>query len=83
MIQVVQGVVWLRGHVSSAAFKRLAYSASFVVVAGAGAGLVAMQLLGWTQWTGRSLSLLDPTYAKKYIPIISSVSECVAVAVAV
>lgn len=26
-------------------------------------------------WTGRSLSLLDPTYAAKYIPIIASVSE--------
>jgi len=26
-------------------------------------------------WTGRSLSLLDPTYASKYIPIIASVSE--------
>jgi dolichyl-diphosphooligosaccharide---protein glycosyltransferase len=26
-------------------------------------------------WTGRSLSLLDPTYAGKYIPIIASVSE--------
>lgn len=25
--------------------------------------------------TGRSLSLLDPTYASKYIPIIASVSE--------
>jgi dolichyl-diphosphooligosaccharide---protein glycosyltransferase len=26
-------------------------------------------------WTGRSLSLLDPTYAARYIPIIASVSE--------
>ena len=28
-----------------------------------------------TRWTGRSLTLLDPTYATKYIPIIASVSE--------
>ena len=29
-----------------------------------------------TRWpAGRSLSLLDPTYASKYIPIIASVSE--------
>jgi dolichyl-diphosphooligosaccharide--protein glycosyltransferase len=27
------------------------------------------------KWSGRSLSLLDPTYAKKFIPIIASVSE--------
>ncbi|CAN0414261.1 unnamed protein product, partial [Ectocarpus sp. 8 AP-2014] len=33
------------------------------------------QLLGLVQWTGRSLTLLDPTYASKYIPIIASVSE--------
>jgi dolichyl-diphosphooligosaccharide--protein glycosyltransferase len=30
---------------------------------------------GMSKWGGRSLSLLDPTYASKYIPIISSVSE--------
>nr|GEZ99365.1 dolichyl-diphosphooligosaccharide--protein glycosyltransferase subunit STT3A [Tanacetum cinerariifolium] len=33
---------------------------------------VAATLVGWS---GRSLSLLDPTYASKYIPIIASVSE--------
>jgi dolichyl-diphosphooligosaccharide--protein glycosyltransferase len=27
------------------------------------------------KWTGRFWTLLDPTYAKKYIPIIASVSE--------
>eukprot|EP00501_MAST-03F_sp_TOSAG23-6_P000892 GSMAST32.ASY1.ANO1.928.1 assembled CDS len=32
-------------------------------------------LSGKVQFTGRALSLLDPTYAKKYIPIIASVSE--------
>ena len=47
--------------------------------------LVLIQVLGWafprsikrriTRWTGRSLTLLDPTYATKYIPIIASVSE--------
>ncbi|CAI7803443.1 unnamed protein product [Closterium sp. NIES-54] len=38
--------------------------------------LVAMVLASPTLgWTGRSLSLLDPTYASKYIPIIASVSE--------
>jgi dolichyl-diphosphooligosaccharide--protein glycosyltransferase len=30
---------------------------------------------GNTKWSGRSMSLLDPTYARKYIPIIASVSE--------
>jgi dolichyl-diphosphooligosaccharide--protein glycosyltransferase len=30
---------------------------------------------GKSKWSGRSMTLLDPTYAKKYIPIIASVSE--------
>lgn len=34
-----------------------------------------LTLYGKTKWGGRSLSLLDPTYARKYIPIIASVSE--------
>ena len=32
-------------------------------------------LTGITRFTPRSMTLLDPTYAKKYIPIIASVSE--------
>jgi len=34
-----------------------------------------LTLSGNTRWSGRSMTLLDPTYAKKYIPIIASVSE--------
>ncbi len=34
-----------------------------------------LSLTGKTYWQGRSLTLLDPTYASKYIPIIASVSE--------
>jgi dolichyl-diphosphooligosaccharide--protein glycosyltransferase len=30
---------------------------------------------GMSRWSGRSMSLLDPTYASKFIPIIASVSE--------
>lgn len=32
-------------------------------------------MTGITRWSGRSMTLLIPTYAKKYIPIIASVSE--------
>eukprot|EP01138_Halocafeteria_seosinensis_P011669 gb/GECG01011925.1/.p1 GENE.gb/GECG01011925.1/~~gb/GECG01011925.1/.p1 ORF type:complete len:901 (+),score=82.58 gb/GECG01011925.1/:1-2703(+) len=49
-------------------------TAATLVLVAAGT-LIGLQLLGYTQWTGRSLTLLDPTYAKKYIPIIASVSE--------
>ena len=34
-----------------------------------------LTVTGKTYWSGRSLTLLDPTYASKYIPIIASVSE--------
>ena len=40
-----------------------------------GAFFILLLLLGQTQWSGRSMTLLDPTYAKKYIPIVASVSE--------
>jgi dolichyl-diphosphooligosaccharide--protein glycosyltransferase len=40
-----------------------------------GAGFILLLLLGQTKWSGRSMTLLDPTYAKKYIPIVASVSE--------
>lgn len=58
-------------------------TAKVLVLAGGGAAaalmaalMVAYMLTSPTfGWTGRSLSLLDPTYASKYIPIIASVSE--------
>lgn len=34
-----------------------------------------LTITGRTAWSGRSMTLLDPTYAAKYIPIIASVSE--------
>lgn len=40
-----------------------------------GTFFILMLLLGQTSWSGRSMTLLDPTYAKKYIPIVASVSE--------
>lgn len=38
-------------------------------------GFLLLFLTGQSKWSGRSMTLLDPTYAKKYIPIIASVSE--------
>ncbi len=37
--------------------------------------LVSMQMMGKIEWSGRSKTLLDPTYASKFMPIIASVSE--------
>lgn len=61
-----------------------AYAAAKTLLLTAGVACVAavsVLMVGWVaasptlRWTGRSLSLLDPTYASKYIPIIASVSE--------
>lgn len=51
-----------------------------ITVGGAALALVLALVVSYVAasptfgWTGRSLSLLDPTYASKYIPIIASVS---------
>lgn len=61
-----------------------AFSMAVTLLLSGGAVLLAVAftaVLGYVMasptfgWTGRSLSLLDPTYASKYIPIIASVSE--------
>jgi len=46
-----------------------------VAVAGFFALFLLLVFSGVSKWGGRSMSLLDPTYASKFIPIIASVSE--------
>lgn len=48
-----------------------------LVVAIGGFFLVFLVLMfsGMSRWGGRSMSLIDPTYASKFIPIIASVAE--------
>ncbi|EQC37096.1 dolichyl-diphosphooligosaccharide-protein glycosyltransferase [Saprolegnia diclina VS20] len=75
LLQVYCFVNWLRGFISAGAFRRLVVVGAATLVAGVAVALVLLQLMGKVQWTGRSLTLLDPTYASKYIPIIASVSE--------
>lgn len=38
-------------------------------------GFLWLSATGRTRWAGRTMTLLDPTYAGKFIPIIASVSE--------
>ncbi|KAF1334860.1 Dolichyl-diphosphooligosaccharide-protein glycosyltransferase, partial [Globisporangium splendens] len=75
LLQVFCFVNWLRNYISAASFRRLVIFGAGVVVVGFASVLLVLQLMGKVQWTGRSLTLLDPTYASKYIPIIASVSE--------
>ncbi|KAI0690977.1 oligosaccharyl transferase STT3 subunit [Cytidiella melzeri] len=76
LLQIMAFAELVRSHVSSKQFQTLLY----VSVVGAGilgtAGIVGLTYNGWiAPWTGRFYSLWDTGYAKKYIPIIASVSE--------
>ncbi|KAI9128939.1 hypothetical protein K1719_000422 [Acacia pycnantha] len=79
IIHVVALVYYIRGILSPKMFKvavTLVVSVGLAVCCATVAVLVAVVASSPTKgWSGRSLSLLDPTYASKYIPIIASVSE--------
>jgi len=78
-LHVALGVAWIRRLLPEAAFQKAARRVALGALAllAASAAGVALLVAGSPTlgWTGRSLSLLDPTYASKYIPIIASVSE--------
>ncbi|KIY73253.1 glycosyltransferase family 66 protein [Cylindrobasidium torrendii FP15055 ss-10] len=76
LLQIVAFAQLARAHMSSKQFKDLLfYSVIGIGLIGAG-GFVGLTYMGWiAPWTGRFYSLWDTGYAKKYIPIIASVSE--------
>ncbi|XVF88604.1 hypothetical protein PTKIN_Ptkin19aG0064500 [Pterospermum kingtungense] len=79
IIHVVALVYYIKGILSPKMFKVAVTLVVFVGMAvcfAVLAVLIALVASSPTKgWSGRSLSLLDPTYASKYIPIIASVSE--------
>ncbi|KAL0917782.1 hypothetical protein M5K25_012870 [Dendrobium thyrsiflorum] len=79
IIHVVAFVYFIKGILSPKMFKvaiTLVLTVGIAVCIAVIAILVALVASSPTKgWSGRSLSLLDPTYASKYIPIIASVSE--------
>ena len=75
VIQVFALITYLYTILDAKVIRGLFTTLAFIAVGGIAFGLISMQLLGKLQWSGRSLTLLDPTYASKYIPIIASVSE--------
>ncbi|KAL4176753.1 hypothetical protein KRP22_001694 [Phytophthora ramorum] len=75
LLQVFAFMKWLSTQLPKDHFARLLRACLSAGAAIAGGGLLFAFLLGKLQWSGRSLTLLDPTYASKYIPIIASVGE--------
>eukprot|EP00878_Enallax_costatus_P018254 GHUV01019210.1.p1 GENE.GHUV01019210.1~~GHUV01019210.1.p1 ORF type:complete len:466 (+),score=111.46 GHUV01019210.1:220-1617(+) len=75
-LQAWELLMWLRARTTPAQFAQAITTAITVAVSLVVGGVVLLTLTGkMTPWTGRFWTLLDPTYAKKYIPIIASVSE--------
>ncbi|KAG6473029.1 hypothetical protein ZIOFF_066936 [Zingiber officinale] len=79
ILHVVALVYYIKGILSPKMFKvamTLVVTIGIAVCSAVLAILIALVASSPTKgWSGRSLSLLDPTYASKYIPIIASVSE--------
>ncbi|EGN91742.1 glycosyltransferase family 66 protein [Serpula lacrymans var. lacrymans S7.3] len=76
LLQIVAFAQLVRAHLSSKQFQNLLFVS--VIAAGilGALGIVGATYKGWiAPWTGRFYSLWDTGYAKKYIPIIASVSE--------
>ncbi|KAJ0971437.1 hypothetical protein J5N97_019396 [Dioscorea zingiberensis] len=79
IINVVALVYYIKGILSPKMFK---VAVALVLTIGISICVIVIGILialvassPTKGWSGRSLSLLDPTYASKYIPIIASVSE--------
>lgn len=75
IIQVYQLIRFVKKFVSKEKLDQIFRYLLIGVSIALGAGFILLLLLGQTKWSGRSMTLLDPTYAKKYIPIVASVSE--------
>lgn len=74
IVQVYQLIRFVKRFVPQEKIDQFFRYALIAVSIGLGAGFILLLLLGQTKWSGRSMTLLDPTYAKKYIPIVASVS---------
>lgn len=68
-------IQFVKKYIPEHSFKallRILFSTLFLTLL---TGFAYLIISGKSKWSGRSMTLLDPTYAKKYIPIIASVSE--------
>ncbi|KAJ1516423.1 oligosaccharyl transferase stt3 subunit [Coelomomyces lativittatus] len=76
LLQVCAWTSWMKAWVPKHAwFKLLGFLVSGLTLAGVGLLMYLHQKNVIAPWAGRFYSLWDTSYAKKYIPIISSVSE--------
>jgi len=68
-------IEYVQKNLSGGQFQALTRLATTLAISTFILVFVLLTLTGTTRFSGRAMTLLDPTYAKKYVPIIASVSE--------
>ena len=75
ILQVHQLLIHVEKHIPKDLYERVQKKVIYGSVIAVGALFIVLTIFGFTKWGGRSMTLFDPTYASKNIPIIASVSE--------
>ena len=76
LLQLVAFFDFLRGHLKEEQFRTIFQVLIFLIFSVSVLGMVGLTATGVIRpWGGRFYSLWDTSYARKYIPIIASVSE--------
>lgn len=75
LLQVYMFVQFTKSNLTEELFNKLFKFSLFAMVALFVLAFLVLSYKGVIYFSSRSLTLLDPTYAKKFIPIVASVSE--------
>ena len=75
LINLLMFIQFIKSNLSEDLYNRLLNLCMFAVAVGFGLTFLLLTFKGYIQFGSRIMTLLDPTYASKYIPIVASVSE--------
>lgn len=75
ILQVYMFVQFIKTNLSEELYNKLFQLTMLIIVALFFLMFLVLHFKGYIGFSSRSLTLLDPTYAKKFIPIVASVSE--------
>ena len=75
LLNMLMFIQFIKSNLSEEMYNRLLNFVMFAVAVGFGLTFLVLTFKGYIQFGSRILTLLDPTYASKYIPIVASVSE--------
>lgn len=75
LLQVYMLVEFIKDNLSNEQFDKLFKFSIFALVSLFVLAFIVLSYKGVIYFSSRTLTLLDPTYATKFIPIVASVSE--------